>query len=378
MRILHTADLHLGARFKMLGKLKGDAQRAQLVKTFERIAELAVDEKADVFIVAGDLFDSNTPSARSVDAVRAIFAKLSGAGVRVFVIPGTHDCYEKASVWRSIDLADGQRRVRVFTDETEPVVIDELGLTVHGLVFASKKAPADALRRLRRTTNTPVHVGIVHGSLELPGIVDETGNEDLVFTQEDASATGMNYLALGHWHSFREERFGDVIACYPGAPELVSVDQRGAGGVALVEIDDGGKVRVEPKSVGARRFESLEIPIDTVTSAGEIMDRIRANADPNLVLEVALTGLCSFDLEIDEEDVTAELADAFFHLRVRDRSHPRLDDVRIGELPAATVAGRFAHLMAERAEKAAEAERLVYEEALRLGVALLEGRRVLG
>jgi DNA repair exonuclease SbcCD nuclease subunit len=198
----------------------------------------------------------------------------------------------------------------------------------------------------------------------------------------------MDYLALGHWHSFRQDRFGGVVACYPGSPEFVSVDQRGAGQVALVTIGRDGTVSVEPRQVGVRRLDELEVALDTLNSPAQVAEAIRAKADPNLVLQVTLTGLCAFDFEIDLEKLAEELESDFFHLRLRDKSHPRLDDVAIAELPETTVAGKFARIMRERIEKVEEAaasgdgnaadEKVVYEEALKLGVALLEGKQVLG
>lgn len=372
VKLLHTADVHLGARFRVLGEEKGRAQRTQLQMTFERIGELALSERVDALVVAGDLFDSNSPSQRSIDVVASVFAKLAQAGVRVLVIPGTHDFYGPASVWRDFTVPGSDGLLSVFGDETEPVIVPELDVTFYGLVFPSKKAPAGALQRLRRTTDTRYHVGIVHGALAIPDIVED---ESLLFTREEAASTGMDYLALGHWHSYKEERFGDVVGCYSGSPELVSVDQKGAGRVALVTIDADG-VRVEAQVVGTRRFESLEIAMDAITSASQIADRIRARADQNLALDVTLTGLCAFDFELDTKALVDEVSEGFFHVRVRDKSHPRLDDVSLCELPETTVSGKFARIMTARIEAAPDSERPIYEEALRLGVAKLEGKQV--
>jgi len=371
LKILHTADVHLGARFSVLGPEKGNAQRLQLQRTFERIGELAVAERVDLFVVAGDLFDSNTPSASSVDVVRRVFGRLVEADIRVFAIPGTHDCFDSSSVWRTIEMPAG---VTVFTDRSEPAMVPELDLAVHGLVFASKKAPAGALLSLARCEGAALHVGIAHGSVAIPGILED---DSVLFTAEEVAGTGMDYLALGHWHSFKQERFGDVTACYPGSPEFVSIDQKGAGQVALVEIDRDGTLRVEPRTVGVRRFESLEISVDALGSSSQVVDAIRARADADLVLDVTLAGLCPFDFECDIDEIAAQTQDGFFHLRLRDKTHPRLDDVAMAELAETSVAGRFARVMRAHIEDAAADDKGVFEDGLRLGVALLEGRQVL-
>lgn len=381
MKMLHTADVHLGARFAMLGQEKGRTQRLQLEQALERIGGLAADERVDAVLIAGDLFDSNSPSARSLETVRRLFDRLAEAGIRVFVIPGTHDSYDGSSVWRTLDLGSSAGMVTVFTDKTDPVVVPELDLTVYGLVFAGKTAPVGALEKLRRSTDTRFHIGLVHGSLVIPDIAER---DSLSFTAEEAAQTGMDYLALGHWHSFRKEQFGQVAACYPGAPELISIDQKGAGQVAMIDIGSSGEVKVESRVVGTKRFESLELAVDVVPATGRIVEAIRAKADPDLVLEVALTGLSTFDLDIDADEIVAEAAADFFSLRIKDKSHPRLDDSALAGLVESTVTGKFARVMAERIRRVEgtgpvlDRERAVYEDALRLGVALLEGKQVLG
>ncbi len=369
MRLLHTADLHLGCRFVSLGE-KGGSQRRQLLDTFDAIVELAVSEAVDAILVAGDLFDSNTPSATTVERVKAASARLCDASIPVFVIPGTHDCGGPSSIWRSLELGP---TVTVFL-ETGHRTLPELDLVVHALVIQGKKAPEDAFSLLRRSGEASVEVGMAHGSLAIPGLIDR---DDLLIQQQEAADTGLDYLALGHWHSFRTDDCGSVVACYPGAPEMIALDQRGAGRVAMVTLEKGKRPKVEARQVGRRRFESLNLRVDGLGSREGIERQVREKADRDLVLDVTLSGLCSLDLDISADRLEAELADSFFVLNVTDKTHPPLDDTALAGLSPQTVAGRFCELMRERIQEAGEDEAGVYEEALRLGVALLEGRQVL-
>lgn len=61
IRILHTADIHLDAPFHFL-KEKGADHRRQIRQTFSRIAKLAADERYDLLLIAGDLFNDNHPA----------------------------------------------------------------------------------------------------------------------------------------------------------------------------------------------------------------------------------------------------------------------------------------------------------------------------
>ena len=98
---------------------------------------------------------------------------------------------------------------------------------------------------------------MVHGALAIP---DRTDRDEVVVTKEEIAATGLDYLALGHWHSSQKGKAGATTYAYR-APRP-AVDQDGAGNVLLVTIEESaGKraVKVEERKVGKTRFERVEI-----------------------------------------------------------------------------------------------------------------------
>src|SRR6476661_8855704 len=97
LRLLHTADVHLGARHADLGDA-ATAQRERQFAAFKAAVDLAIEKKVDLFLVAGDLFDSNTQPRRSVERVAAELARLAQAKIRTVIIPGTHDVYDRSSL----------------------------------------------------------------------------------------------------------------------------------------------------------------------------------------------------------------------------------------------------------------------------------------
>src|SRR4029079_13549530 len=94
---------HLGARHADLGEA-ATAQRERQFAAFKAAIDLAIEEKVDLFLIAGDLFDSHTQPRRSVERVAVELARLGTARIRAVVIPGTHDCYDRSSIYRSYDL----------------------------------------------------------------------------------------------------------------------------------------------------------------------------------------------------------------------------------------------------------------------------------
>ncbi|HET7181153.1 MAG TPA: DNA repair exonuclease, partial [Candidatus Limnocylindrales bacterium] len=90
LRLLHTADVHLGARHTDLGD-RAATQRERQFAAFVATVDLALAEKVDLVLIAGDLFDSNVQPRRSVERAAAQLKRLVDARIRIVIAPGTHD-----------------------------------------------------------------------------------------------------------------------------------------------------------------------------------------------------------------------------------------------------------------------------------------------
>jgi DNA repair exonuclease SbcCD nuclease subunit len=390
LRLLHTADVHLGARHADLGDA-ASAQRERQFAAFRASVDLAIEEKVDVFLIAGDLFDSNTQPKRSVERVAAELRRLAAARIRTVIIPGTHDCYDRASIYRAHDLeamagsGPDDDAVTVLTPTRPLVHLSSCDVVVHGIVVPTKRAPHSPLRDIAVTAGSEPkatwHVGMVHGSLAIP---DRTDGDEVVVTKDEIAASGLDYLALGHWHSSQSGKAGRTSFAYSGAPEPVAVNQDGAGKVLLVELDEvnGEKsVKVTGRQVGRTRFERLDIDTATIASQPDLVRSISARADENLVLEVRLTGVRPDELDLQPSEIEDQLRSSFLRLRVRDVSMPALSQ---GTLPSPDTIGgafirnveaRIAELEADPAD-AATAEAAELRDVLRLGRLLLSGHEV--
>ena len=385
LRLLHTADVHLGARHADLGE-QAAAQRERQFAAFRGTVDLALAEKIDAFLVAGDLFDSNTQPRRSVERVAAELRRLADAAIRTVIIPGTHDVYDGASVYRAYDLAalaglpPDTDRLAVLTPDRPDVVLGPLDVVVHGRVFATKRAPRSPLADFDVAADDRAtwHVGMIHGSLSIP---EKTEHDEVVFTTDEVAGSHLDYLALGHWHSTQRGQAGATTWAYSGAPEPVAVDQDRAGNVLLVTLEqrDGGhRVTVEERRVGLTRFEHLEVDAADVGSQPALVERLAALADPDLVLDLTLIGVRPDDLDLVTEEVQREVGERFFRLRLRDASAAALPE---GPLPPPdTIAGALVRdLEASIAESEAagdDSAALETREALRLARLLLDGREV--
>ncbi len=387
LRIIHTADVHLGARHDDLGE-QAAAQRERQFAAFKAAIDLAIAEEVDLFLVAGDLFDSNVQPRRSVERVAAELRRLAEARIRTVVIPGTHDVYDRASTYRAYDLPamagstpdDGM--ITVLDPDHSSVHLRTIDAVVYGQVFGTKRAPhsplADSAAAVAASPAATWHIGLVHGSLSIPG---KTDRDEVVITTDEIAASGLDYLALGHWHSAQTGKAGPVTYAYAGAPEPIALDQDRAGKVLLVELDERAgqrTVTVAERQVGRTRFDRLEVDAATVASQPALVEQLVGRADPDLVLDVRLVGVRRDDLDLDTDEIEVAVAPSFLKARVRDVSVPALTE---GPLPSAdTIAGAFIRDLEARIgvleATGSTAEAAEHRDALRLGRLLLAGHEV--
>jgi exonuclease SbcD len=382
-RLLHMADVHLGARHDDLGPV-ASAQRERQFDAFKRGIDLAIAEKVDLVLVCGDLFDSNSQPKRSVERAAAELGRLAQRHIPAVVIPGTHDCYDAGSIYRVFNLAElsgatDPDMVNVLTDTKTSVQFANLSVTVRARIFATKRGSESPLIALGVKDAVAAgdrnwQVGMVHGSIAVPGRFD---GDDVSFTDDEIAQTGLDYLALGHWHSFREGKAGKTVWAYSGAPEPVALDQDGAGQVLLVNLDEhNGKrtVSVEPRAVGRTRFHRMEVDAATVGSQADLESKLRELADPDLVLDARLVGVRSDELDLNVEELEKQLAGAFLRIRVRDVSIVALGDVP--PAPPDSIQGALMRSFQARiieSETSGDSERAAeLTEALRISLLLLD------
>ena len=390
LRLLHTADVHLGARHADLGGA-ASAQRERQFAAFAASVDLAIAEKVDLFLVAGDLFDSNVQPRRSVERVAAELARLAAARIRVVIIPGTHDVYDRSSVYRAYDLpamagtSATADMVTVLTPDRTWVHLPACDVVVVGPVFATKRAPhsplQDVAAALEVAPASTWRIGMLHAAVAIPG---RTDHDEVVITIDEIGDSGLDYLALGHWHSAQVATVKGVTHAYAGAPEPVAVDQDRAGKVLLVTLDDSGGTRtidVQERVVGRTTFQRMDIDATSVESQPGLIARLRQSASPDLVLDVRLIGVRPDNLDLEPSEVEDALRSEFLRVRIRDASEPPLSE---GALPPAeTVAGAFIrNVEGQIAELEATEDTVAAREAaelrdvLRLGRLLLAGTEV--
>ncbi len=293
IRLVHSADWQLGARFSQFGAKAGQLRAARLT-TLQKTLALAVSKQADAFLIAGDLFEDNQVDDALVRAVLDLLG--AQPSLPIYILPGNHDPHTGPdSVWQRKAFLNAPANVHVLRD---PGVVD-LGGNVRLLAapLRQKHSSHDpSLKFAELATALPadvIKIGITHGAL---AIESKHQPNDFPIALNAATRAGLDYLAVGHWHNWLADTDGGKIVM-PGTPEPDRFANDDSGHVALVEIDSPGQpVRVQKLPVAtlawrAFNFEFLS-PEASRTSLAAALAELTPAAD-HTVLRITLTGTAS-------------------------------------------------------------------------------------
>lgn len=363
LRILHTADIHLGAKFLGLGR-KGAEQRGMLLEAFDAIARLAVEEKVGLLLVAGDLFDSNRVSRELLARVASRFEELAGEGVTVCLSPGTHDPYGPASPYAAPPLSELSGLTVFSSEEMTPAGFPELDCTVYGNANMKPFENKYPLAGLEVRDEGRWRIGMLHASFEIPDVVEDT----YVVTASQVASSRLDYLALGHQHSLSDRSGGGVKAFYPGSPEMVRMQKGDFGNVLLVELGD--ETTVTPVRVGRRSFEELTVKAEEIEPVSRLVTVLDAHADPDKVLKLSIEGIRRVSCP-DTEALVEGFRDRFFHLLLSDRSWPAAAAVDPECYPEGSPSRVYLEILKAELDDAAPSEKEEVLEAMQVGLSLL-------
>ena len=373
VRLLATADVHLGARDTLFGEAAGRMREAR--RRFVReLPELARRHEVAALIIAGDLFDSPQVVPEEGKYVTECLEALARDRVFVVLVPGTHD-----GQVRFRDL--GPARVLDRSDFGGCEVVECAGRPVHfyGGAYDPLETPADFLAPLRRPKESGFHVAVLHASVGEEAARYE--RRDLPVAPEQLAECGCQYAALGHFHSFRRvEVGGRLVGAYPGTPVPRKFSESGPRCVALVELTEGGAT-LTPVVLRSpwTQTQTLEVTgmqdLDSVTAAClRPHQGAAAESLADLFLELTLRGTWELATETPA-DLEASLGARLGGLRLQDETH-RLDSAYVEHLAEQpTPEGTFVRLLRERQARAPESESAGYERALVEGLSVIESIR---
>lgn len=288
LRLLHTADWQIG---RIHVRFEPDDAAALFEARFhavERLAALAVEHAVDAVLVAGDVFDAQTVSDKTL---RRLFNAMQGYAGPWVLLPGNHDAALAESVWtRAHRLGVVPGNVVACLDPAVRLVGERFALLPAPLVqrhtygdltegFVGAATPAGLPR-----------IGLAHGCVQ--GVLPEDVDATNPIAPDRAATAGLDYLGLGDWHGTKRI---DERTWYSGTPETDRFRANDSGQALLVSIDGPGAVPVvEPLRTGRHRWLALEHRLAVASDLDEALNALAAvGADD--VVQFRVAGVCDLD-----------------------------------------------------------------------------------
>jgi DNA repair protein SbcD/Mre11 len=254
MRLVHLSDLHLGFRqYQRLTPTGVNQREADVAQSFRRAVERTIELRPELVVIAGDVFHTVRPSNPAIlDAFRQ-FTRLKAAlpGTEVVMVAGNHDA-PKTSETGCILRLFRELGMHVVDAAAERLSFPALGLSV----LAVPDAPGVERPKLDPDPAARYNVLLVHGEVAglLPKEATPLDRAAVEITREELGAAKWDYVALGHYHVYREV---EPNAYYSGSVDYTSANAWG-------ELVEERQARVPGKGIierdlatGAHTFHPL-------------------------------------------------------------------------------------------------------------------------
>ncbi len=312
-RFVHTGDLHLDSPFVGLTTEAPatvvETLRESTITAWNRIIDLALEEGADFFLVAGDAFERANRTLRGQLVFRDGLARLAEAGIPSFVVTGNHDPldgWEPSVTWPDLAHRFGAHEVTA-----KPVMRDgEEIARIYGISYHQRDIKTNLAKHFERDADAPFAIGLLHANV---GGAEGHANY-APCTMADLDASGMDYWALGHIHAHRVLSGKRPVAVYCGNPQGRDPGETDPRGAYLVEVDDAGVIKPQFRPLDVVRWQILDVPIDELATEEALIEAVvsavddaRTAAGRSVVARVKLTGRGPMHASLSRTGVTDDV-----------------------------------------------------------------------
>lgn len=304
MKIIHTADIHLGASPDPEYNWSKE-RKEEIWDTFRSLIQKVGEENADLLLIAGDLFHRQ-PLKSELKEVNDLFLQIPHT--RVVLMAGNHDYMKKDSYYR--DFTWNENVTFFGSQKLERVYLKKIRTYVYGLSYESDEIQNALYDMCAPGKEAGFHILLAHG-----------GDEKHIPIQfSKLASAGFDYVALGHIHKPRTFERG---MAYAGTLEPVDRNDFGSHGYMKVILTEGDS-HIQFVPFAKRSYIPLEICVNENMTQSEleavVREDIRQNGEENMY-HLSLVGVREPDLEYN----TNRLLQQGQIVRVEDYTEPALD-----------------------------------------------------
>ena len=314
MKFIHCADLHLDSKLSAnLDKEKAKERKAEVLHSFVRLVQFAVENHVRGILIAGDMFDTKNISATVKNTVLSQIMR--HPDINFYYLKGNHDSDN------FLTEQDHLENLKMFDDKWTTYTEADGRIVISGMELHSENSGSAA------HTYTPdvskFNIVMLHGQQADGDSKHRAENINL----KDFRNKGIDYLALGHVHAYQKEALdARGFYCYPGCLEGRGFDECGEHGFVLLDInEETGEFVHTFVPFAFRKLYTLEADVTGLGSTAEMSARMQEildekQYDGNSLLKVVLTGSVDVECEKDITYLATMLADRFYFAKVYDET----------------------------------------------------------
>jgi exonuclease SbcD len=304
LKILASADYHLGMKFAGYPGVQEDLAEARFL-SLEHLVDRANQAECALFLVAGDLFDRASASAKDVERAAGLLGGFHGR--LVAVLPGNHDFYSgnASSLWSRFGDAAGDRILLL----REPRIYDLGHYDLEMLLYAgpcdSKHSKSNAISwltggRTQNQTKEPgrgmLRIGVAHGSIE--GISPDAQGVYFPMKHEELDEAPVDFWVIGHTHrqypvetrEIKIDRAAPPPVLIPGTPEPDGFDCPHNGTAWLIEADANRQVHLESLCTGTYHFIRKQQTLESAPDLQRLVKELHGAEQARTLLRLTLRG----------------------------------------------------------------------------------------
>jgi len=281
LKIFHVADIHLDSPLKNLAAREGAPRERLMLATrraVENLVALAAEERPDVVVIAGDVFDGDWRDYQTGLFFLEQMRRLREQGVPVVAIRGNHDAASQMSL-----KLDWRGTVRFLAeDRAETVEAGDLGLDVplviHGRSFASRAETANLAAGYPAAVPGVFNLGLLHTSLD--GVEGHATYAPC--TRDDLLRPGYDYWALGHIHKRAVHDLDGPAgprAVFPGNLQGRHVRENEPKGLMIVTWDGKTGVTLDLRELDVARWHDVTATVPADAGFEEAVQAGRAELE---------------------------------------------------------------------------------------------------
>lgn len=272
MRFIHAADIHLDSPLRGLDRYQGapvERLRTATRQAFTRLIDLAIAEKVDLVLLAGDIYDRDWQDFHTGLYFREQMVRLDRSGIRAYIVQGNHDA--EGVIQRQLILP---ANVTVFSSRKAGTFpIEAVGVAIHGRSFPERKVTEDWVPTYPDPVPGMFNIGMLHTSLD-----GRPGHDR--YAPTDAAtliAKGYDYWALGHVHA-REVVAEAPRIVFPGNLQGRHANETGAKGCELVSVT-AGRIEAEFVPLDVVRWAQVTVALDAVDGLAAMHEKVHAQLE---------------------------------------------------------------------------------------------------